>query len=94
MCSDSIGGISGENRDLVGAGWGFGLGFATLECPAAAGDLSPAGLCRWAGVFGTEYCLDPENELIMVMTNQRYPWDFFDCRSWYRNVVYGGALKE
>lgn len=79
MCQDSLGhGVPPHKRDLVTEGQTFGLGFAVVEQPAVAGTLCSAGTCRWAGIFGTEYFFDPEQEIIAVLMTQRYPnmpWD-------------------
>ena len=93
MCTDSLTSIDVKSRDLVKEGWGYGLGFAVLTSPSTAGEFGPPGLCRWAGIFGTEFWIDPTNEIIGVMMSQRYPWDFFDVRTYYRALVYG-ALKD
>ena len=93
MCEDSLTAVPAAARDLVGEGWGFGLGFAVLNSPAQAGDFAAQGSCRWAGIFGTEYFFDPASELLCVMFGQRYPWEPFDVRSTYRQLIYG-ALEE
>jgi CubicO group peptidase (beta-lactamase class C family) len=53
--------------DIVGPGWGFGLASAVLKDPAAAGTPQSVGTSRWGGVYGNNWFVDPERDLIVVI---------------------------
>ncbi len=60
---------TGVAVDLYGpaqAGTGFGLDFAVLDDPAAAGSPQGKGSYYWGGAFGTWFWIDPVNELVVV----------------------------
>jgi CubicO group peptidase (beta-lactamase class C family) len=52
------------------AGRGFGLGFAVVVDPVAAKSLAPAGEYSWAGAAGTQFWVDPDNEITVVFCTQ------------------------
>jgi CubicO group peptidase (beta-lactamase class C family) len=65
-------------RDHVGdavdwPGEGFGLGFAVLEDPGAAGQFASEGRFRWGGAYHTTYWVDPAQELVVVYMTQLVP---------------------
>jgi CubicO group peptidase (beta-lactamase class C family) len=51
---------------FVGPGWGFGLGIAVLDDPAAARDPRSRGSYRWGGVYGHSWWVDPARRLTAV----------------------------
>ncbi|WP_454720575.1 MULTISPECIES: serine hydrolase domain-containing protein [Cupriavidus] len=54
----------------AGPGYGWGLGVAVLEDPAAAGLPLSAGAWNWSGVYGTHFWVDPAAQLsVVVLTN-------------------------
>ncbi len=54
----------------AGPGFGWGLGVAVLKDPAAAGLPLGAGSWNWAGVYGTNFWVDPAAGLsVVVLTN-------------------------
>ncbi|ACA21070.1 beta-lactamase [Methylobacterium sp. 4-46] len=57
--------------DLEGSpGWGYGLGFAVLRDPRAAGVAETPGTWRWGGVYGHSWLVDPARGLTLVaLTN-------------------------
>jgi len=68
-------------------GWGFGFGFAVLGNPAVAGAAGSPGLCRWGGIFGTEFFFDPKEALLGVLMTQKYPRESFDLGSRFAQIV-------
>jgi CubicO group peptidase (beta-lactamase class C family) len=52
------------------AGRGFGLGFGVVVDPVAAKSLAPAGEYAWAGAAGTQFWVDPDNEITVVFCTQ------------------------
>lgn len=56
--------------ETQGPGWGFGVGWALLDNPAAAGSPQSAGTLSWSGVYGHTWFIDRARELCVVaLTN-------------------------
>ena len=78
---------NGTGRYLLGAGHGFGLGFSVRiaagdsDMPGSVGDYS------WGGLAGTQFWIDPAEDLIAVMLIQQ-PNEFTEFWRLYRNLVY------
>ncbi len=68
------------------AGLGFGLGFETTDRYGANG-LSSVGAFGWGGAYGTNYRVDPEARLVMVLMIQLLP-STSDIGQKFPNVVY------
>jgi len=90
MTADHLGERRRDNstgRYLLGAGHGFGLGFSIRlvdgesDMPGSAGDYS------WGGYAGTQFWIDPREQLIAIMMIQQ-PNEFTDTWRLYRNLVY------
>jgi CubicO group peptidase (beta-lactamase class C family) len=77
MCSDQLGGVAG--------GYKFGLGLEITNKETAAKTMKTKGALRWGGYYGTEYLMDPtENLIVLFYTNKV---------SWYPNEVYDQFLS-
>jgi CubicO group peptidase (beta-lactamase class C family) len=90
MTADHLGDKRRDNstgRYLLGPGHGFGLGFSVRlaagesDMPGSVGDYS------WGGLAGTQFWIDPQEQLIAVMMIQQ-PNEFTDYWRLYRNLVY------
>jgi len=90
MTADHLGDKRRDNstgRYLLGAGHGFGLGFSVRlvagesDMPGSIGDYS------WGGLAGTQFWIDPQEQMIAVMMIQQ-PNEFTDYWRLYRNLVY------
>jgi CubicO group peptidase (beta-lactamase class C family) len=90
MTADHLGQRRRDNstgRYLLGPGHGFGLGFSVRladgesDMPGSMGDYS------WGGFAGTQFWIDPREQLIAVMMIQQ-PNEFTDTWRLYRNLVY------
>jgi CubicO group peptidase (beta-lactamase class C family) len=57
---------AGEGPGGSPSGIGFGLGFAVMKDPAAAGYMSSEGTYAWAGAAGTQFWIDPKEDLVVV----------------------------
>ena len=67
MGANAIGDI-GVN--LLGPGYGFGIGAGVLLDPAAAGSPQSAGTWSWGGVYGASWFVDPARALTVInLTN-------------------------
>jgi len=90
MTADHLGDRRRDNstgRYLLGAGHGFGLGFSVRlvagesDMPGSVGDYS------WGGLAGTQFWIDPQEQLVAIMMIQQ-PNEFTDFWRLYRNLVY------
>ena len=67
------GGGSGEQPNLVGdrlGGFGFGLGFGTVEDTTGQGVIGSAGSYYWGGAAGTVFWIDPAEDIVVVSMMQ------------------------
>jgi CubicO group peptidase (beta-lactamase class C family) len=55
---------------VINDGYGFGLGLSPLVDPIAAKTLSRPGEYRWGGAAGTEFWVDPSEELTVMFFTQ------------------------
>jgi len=61
---------TGNLATLRGPGWGHGLGAGVLLDPAAARSRLPAGSWGWGGIYGTQFWVDPVNNVVGVVMTQ------------------------
>ena len=73
-------GGSGEQPTSVfnWQGYGFGLGFGTVESPVKSAVLSSKGEYSWGGAAGTIFWVDPVEQIVVVGMVQLMgaPWPF------------------
>jgi CubicO group peptidase (beta-lactamase class C family) len=72
---------------IGGQGEGFGLGFAVSMS-------ENAGTYRWLGIAGTNFWIDPNEELIVFAWNQLQPQGGAPISSVVSEIVYGALLEE
>jgi CubicO group peptidase (beta-lactamase class C family) len=70
MERDHLGTINMEQPDGRASGMGFGLGFAVMKDPAAAGFMSSEGTLFWAGAANTHFWIDPKEDMVVVAMTQ------------------------
>jgi CubicO group peptidase (beta-lactamase class C family) len=70
MARDHLGTIPIEGPDDSPLGLGFGLGFAVMKDPAAAGYMSSEGSFFWLGAANTYFWIDPKEDLVVVAMTQ------------------------
>jgi CubicO group peptidase (beta-lactamase class C family) len=58
---------------LLGAAGNFGLGFRVTVDLGASQTLGSTGMYGWGGIYGTNFWVDPKENLIAVVMVQRYP---------------------
>jgi CubicO group peptidase (beta-lactamase class C family) len=68
------------------AGMGFGLGFETTDQYGANG-LAAVGTFGWGGAYGTNYKVDPEGRLVLVLMIQLLP-NATDIQQTFAAVVF------
>jgi CubicO group peptidase (beta-lactamase class C family) len=73
-------------------GLGFGLGFQTTDRYGANG-LDSVGAFGWAGAYGTNYRVDPEARLVIVMMIQLLP-NATDVATKFPALVYQALLEN
>jgi len=77
MCTDQLFGAKGDYK------FGLGLEIGTEE--DFAREMRPTGSLGWRGYYGTQYLIDPENELIILFYTNKV--------SWYNNDVWGDFMR-
>ncbi len=100
MTSDHVGPATGVTRlpgSLLGAGFGFGLGFAVRTELGAAAYPGSVGEFNWSGVAGTYFWVDPAEDLFAILLVQA-PRQRVRYRAILKAMVYDalvgkGALK-
>ncbi|MFC1693949.1 serine hydrolase domain-containing protein [Candidatus Latescibacterota bacterium] len=66
MTNNSLGDLWNEKEK-------FGLGFGIRPLNGHFDELGTAGTYRWSGYFGTNFWVDPEEEMIMIILTQLRP---------------------
>ncbi len=78
----------GTFRETGYDGIGFGLGVATqLDAVAAGGPMTP-GSYFWGGLAGTQFWVDPEEELTVVFMTQLMPASTYSIRPRLEAMIY------
>jgi CubicO group peptidase (beta-lactamase class C family) len=77
----------------MGPGTGFGLDFAVVEDPVAAGGFGGEGTFYWGGYAGTWFWIDPVYKLIVVGMIQIRGDGSPDVRGLSRNLTYQAIVK-
>jgi CubicO group peptidase (beta-lactamase class C family) len=98
MTQNHLPGIFGDNGvhapdTLPGFvnGTGFGLGFAVVEDPTAAGGIGSKGEYYWGGAAGTIFWIDPVEELIGVVMIQHMNVQV-PLRATFKALAYGAIV--
>jgi CubicO group peptidase (beta-lactamase class C family) len=83
-----------ESARTMGAGTGFGLDFAVVEDPVAAGGYVGEGTYFWGGYAGTWFWIDPVYEVIVIGMIQQRGEDTPDFRAVSRSLTYQAIVQE
>ena len=73
-------------------GIGFGLGFSVMLDPAKAKILGSAGEYSWGGMASTNFFIDPEEQLIVIMLTQLLPSSSYPIRRELRVTTYQSII--
>ena len=85
MCRNQVGDLRGEI--------GFGLAFDDFRAAYAHESIASEGSLRWGGMFGTDYIIDPKEDLILLFYINLQPnTTGTDFKVLFHNLVYQ-ALK-
>jgi CubicO group peptidase (beta-lactamase class C family) len=89
MMADHLGPLIGidPNYDILPAGHGFGLGFAVRRQTGVATFPGSAGTIHWSGIAGTNFWVDPKEELFAILMIQA-PNHRRHYRNLFRTLVY------
>ena len=68
---------AGQDTTASGPGIGFGLGWAVLTDPVAAGSPQSPGTLSWGGAYGHTWFVDPERRLTVVALTNTGPEGLF-----------------
>jgi len=77
MCTDQLFGAQGNYK------FGLGLEIATEENFART--MKTPGSLRWSGYYGTQYLIDPENDLVILLYTNKV--------SWFKDDIWGDFLR-
>jgi CubicO group peptidase (beta-lactamase class C family) len=84
-----------ESARTFSPGTGFGLDFAVVEDPAAAGGYYGKGTYFWGGFAGTWFWIDPVYNLIVIgMIQQRDGGNQTDFRPLSRSLTYQAIVED
>lgn len=79
--------------DALGEGWGFGLGVAVLTDPEQANVPMHAGTWKWSGVYGSNFFVDPQAELsVVILTNTAISGMVGEFPDAIQNAIYQSDL--
>jgi CubicO group peptidase (beta-lactamase class C family) len=70
IARDHLGAISISDTTGAPSGMGFGLGFAVLKDPVAAGFIGSEGSYYWFGAANTMFWIDPKEDIVVVAMTQ------------------------
>ena len=98
MTRDHLGALAtvqpAQEPGSIASGLGFGLGFAVVKDPAGAGFMSSEGTYFWAGAAGTQFWVDPKEDLVVVAMIQHMDTPAADNFSpQIRSLVYSALLN-
>jgi CubicO group peptidase (beta-lactamase class C family) len=77
---------------LLGAGGQFGLGFRITTDIGASETLGSAGMYGWSGIYGTNFWVDPKEQLIGILMVQRYPGS--NAAAAFQTMVYQAVTRS
>ena len=73
----------------------FGLGFSLVTPAGAAQTGQSVGSYEWGGAFGTDYWVDPQEHLVVLLYTQKFPHNNTpDLVPRFRKAVYAALAKS
>jgi len=70
----------------------FGLGFELFGEEAVTKTLNSRGSYKWGGMYSTDYLIDSEEDLIMLIYTNAHPFPNPDIHVKFRNLVYQALI--
>jgi CubicO group peptidase (beta-lactamase class C family) len=96
IASDHLSPVTLPNETGGDSGIGWGLGFAVLKNPAAAGVIGSEGSYFWAGAANTTFWIDPKQDIVVVVMTQSWDVpnaDWPTIRAQMSALVYGALME-
>jgi CubicO group peptidase (beta-lactamase class C family) len=94
MTRDHLGALAIQGTNGEPNGTGFGLGFGVMRDSAAAGDMSSEGTFFWGGAAGTQFWIDPKEDMVVVAMIQHMATPEADATwSQLHTLVYSALLE-
>lgn len=84
---------TGDLGSPLGPGEGFGLGFRVITDLGRSGDYGSVGQYSWSGAYGSEFWVDPKEQLIGVMMLQLNPRPGLDLRHAFETLAYQAIVR-
>jgi len=81
-------GVPRFNNAHMGAGLGFGLGFAVILDPVRSQTMGSTGEYFWTGMANTQFWMDPVEDLFVIQMAQLVPSAYVPLRRELRTFVY------
>ena len=92
MLQDHLVGMGGSTMNSTGPGYGFGLGFAVRLQDGFGWSPGSKGDAMWGGVFGTNFTIDPREQLVAIQLNTGASGRL-QSRHLFKNLVYGAMVE-
>jgi CubicO group peptidase (beta-lactamase class C family) len=77
---------------LLGSDGQFGLGFRISTDLGASQTLGSTGTYGWSGIYGTNFWVDPKEQLVAVLMVQRYPGS--TVAALFQTLVYQAVTRS
>lgn len=78
--------------EQVGPGVGMGLGFGILTDPVDYGRMSTLGTASWGGAANTFFWIVPQEELILMVWTQLFPFGIYDYRHQFKVMTQSAII--
>ncbi len=89
MLHDHLGAMGIDfGMEMKQPGFGFGYGFAIHLDQSLSNKIRSAGSYGWGGYWGTEFWIDPKEELIGIIMTQNQPGGAVEAFNKYDDAVY------
>jgi CubicO group peptidase (beta-lactamase class C family) len=96
IATDHLAPVTLPNETGGDSGIGWGLGFAVVKNPTAAGVIGSVGSYFWAGAANTTFWIDPQKDLVVVVMMQSWNVpgaDWPTIRAQMSAMVYGALME-
>lgn len=96
MTTNQLSGVRMPDDDFFGplmSGMGFGFGFAVLTDNSTAKVTGSNGSYWWSGSGNTYFCIDPHEELIMILMTQFVPNYYYPVFRELRDLGYQAIIE-
>ncbi len=77
-----------------GREWDSGSASRFWSSPGWPGSTAPIGRYGWAGAYGTNYWVDPADDLVVVLMLQALPRRGLDVTDKFRTMVYSALISR